>query len=125
MRGDQMSGRAFIYTRPQRNKKGELVDDNAQQVTRCQDYARENGYQVTRILQEEDHGPEDERPELKSLRSAIWLGKLDVLIAPRPETLYQDTNRLVRLAKELSMIQARLEFVDVDINQYELEEDGV
>ena len=119
-----MSGRAFIYTRPRRNKKGEVVDDNAQQVTRCQDYARENGYQVAQILQEDDHGPEGERPELKSLRAAIWLGKLDVLIAPRPETLYQDTNRLVRLAKEMSMYGAQLEFVDVDINQYELDEEG-
>jgi DNA invertase Pin-like site-specific DNA recombinase len=119
-----VAGRAFIYTRPERNKKGELVDDNQQQAERCQDYARENGYQVAKVLQEEDHGPEDERPGLKSLRSAIWLGQIDVLIAAKPETLYQDTNRLVRLAKELAMADAHLEFVDVDINQYELDENA-
>ncbi len=119
-----MSGRAFIYTRPERNKKGELVDDNDQQAARCQDYARENGYRVTKVLQEAEHGPEDERTELKQLRSAIWRRQLDVLIAPKPETLYQDTNRLVRLARELSMVDARLEFVDIDINDYAFDEEA-
>jgi DNA invertase Pin-like site-specific DNA recombinase len=114
-------GRAFIYTRPQRNDKGELVDDNTQQADRCQDYARVHGYRVTRILQEPDYGPEDERVELKELRTAIWKRQLDILIAPRPETLYYDTNRLVRLTRELSMMDARIEFVDVDVNSYELE----
>lgn len=116
-----MAARAIIYTRPERNKKGELVDDNEQQMRRCEEYARENGYRVSRVLQEEEHGPDDERSELKQLRSAIWRRQLDILITAKPETLYQDTNRIVRLAKELSMMDARLEFVDVDINAYELE----
>lgn len=119
-----MAGRAFIYTRPERNKKGELIDDNSQQAERCQEYARANGYSVARVLQEAEHGPDDERSELKVLRSAIWTRQIDVLIAPKPETLYRDTNRLVRLAKELAMIDARLEFVDIDINQYEFEEEA-
>jgi DNA invertase Pin-like site-specific DNA recombinase len=115
-----MAARAIIYTRPERNKKGELIDDNAMQVERCQDYARDHGYRVSLVLQEDEHGPDEERPELKRLRGAIWRGQLDILIAPKPETIYSDTNRLVRLAKELSMANARLEFVDVDINAYEL-----
>jgi DNA invertase Pin-like site-specific DNA recombinase len=117
-----VSGQAFIYTRPERNDKGELVDDTSAQAKRCEDYARANGYRVSRILQESDHGPEDERPELKQLRSAIWRREVDILIAPRPETLYRDTNRLVRLARELSMMDARLEFVDIDINDYAFED---
>jgi DNA invertase Pin-like site-specific DNA recombinase len=117
-------GRAYIYTRPQRNDKGELVDDNDQQVDRCQEYARINGYRVTRILQEPEHGPEDERAVLKELRTAIWKGQLDILVTPKPETIYYDTNRLVRLTRELSMMDARIEFVDVDINQYELEDEN-
>ncbi len=116
-------GRAFIYTRPQRNEKGELVDDNGNQVDRCQEYARVNGYRVTRILQEDEHGPDDERDELKALRTAMWKRQFDILITPRPETLYYDTNRLVSLTRELSMLDARLEFVDVDLNSYELDED--
>lgn len=116
-------GRAFIYTRPRRNDKGELVDDNTQQADRCQDYARIHGYRVTRILQEPEYGPEDERAELKELRTALWKRELDILIAPSPETLYFDTNRLVRLTRELSMMDARLEFVDVDINAYELKDE--
>lgn len=116
-----MAARAIIYTRPERNKNGELIDDNEQQTRRCEEYARENGYRVNRVLQEEEHGPDDERSELKQLRGAIWRRQLDILIAAKPETLYQDTNRIVRLAKELSMMDARLEFVDVDINAYELE----
>lgn len=119
-----MPGRAFIYTRPERNKKGELVDDNPQQAERCQEYARANGYSVTRVLQEAEHGPDDERSELKALRTAIWKRQIDVLIAAKPETLYQDTNRLVRLARELSMVDARLEFVDIDINQYAFEDEA-
>lgn len=116
-----MAARAIIYTRPQRNKKGELVDNNEEQARRCEEYARENGYRVNLVLQEEEHAPDDERTELKRLRSAIWRRQLDILIASKPETLYQDTNRIVRLAKELAMMDARLEFVDVDINAYELE----
>jgi DNA invertase Pin-like site-specific DNA recombinase len=123
MEGDRVSARAYIYTRPERNKKGEMVDDNAMQVERCEEYARMHGYRVSKVLQEDDHGPEDERPELKQLRGAIWRQQVDVLIAPKPETLYRDTNRLVRLARELAMINARLEFVDVDINDYAFEED--
>jgi DNA invertase Pin-like site-specific DNA recombinase len=118
-----MAARAIIYTRPERNKKGELIDDNDTQAQRCQDYARENGYRVSLVLQEDEHGPEEERPELKRLRAAIWRGQVDVLIAPKPETLYRETNRLVRLAKELSMTNARLEFVDIDINAYAFEEE--
>jgi DNA invertase Pin-like site-specific DNA recombinase len=118
-----MPGRAYIYTRPARNDKGELVDSNDQQAERCQNYARENGYQVSRILNEAEHAPDEERPELKALRTAIWLGHVDVVIAPKPETLYQDTNRLVRLTRELAMTDATLEFADVDINQYAFEED--
>jgi DNA invertase Pin-like site-specific DNA recombinase len=118
-----VSGRAYIYTRPERNKKGELIDGNSAQAQRCEEYARLHGYRVNQILQEPEHGPEDERTELKALRSAIWRRQVDVLIAPKPETLYNDTNRLVRLARELSMVDARLEFVDVDINDYAYEHD--
>lgn len=118
-----MASRAVIYTRPERNKKGELIDDNETQAQRCQDYAREHGYRVGLVLQEDERGPEDERPELKRLRAAIWRGQIDILIAAKPETLYRDTNRLVRLAKELSMIDARLEFVDVDINAYAVDDE--
>ncbi len=118
-----MSARAVIYTRPERNKKGELVDDTPQQIDRCQEYAWQNGYRVHQVLQESEHGPEDERTELKRLRSLIWRRQIDVLISPKPETLYQDTNRLVRLARELSMVDARLEFVDVSVDDYALEQE--
>lgn len=117
-----MAARAIIYTRPERNKKGELVDDNEQQILRCEAYARENGYRVNQVLQEAELAPDDERSELKQLRGAIWKRQLDILIAAKPETLYRDTNRLVRLAKELAMMDVRLEFVDVDINAYEMDE---
>jgi DNA invertase Pin-like site-specific DNA recombinase len=113
-----VGARAVIYTRPERNKKGEMVDDNAQQAERCEQYAREHGYRVNLILQEDEFGPEDERPELKQLRAAIWKRQIDILITPKPETIYRDTNRLVRLTKELSMVDARIEFVDVDIDAY-------
>jgi DNA invertase Pin-like site-specific DNA recombinase len=114
---------AYIYTRPERNKKGELIDDNDAQAQRCQEYARANGYQVSKVFQESEHGPDEERPELKQLRAAIWRRQVGILIAPKPETLYRDTNRLVRLARELSIQDARLEFVDVDINAYSAEDE--
>jgi DNA invertase Pin-like site-specific DNA recombinase len=118
-----VSGRAYIYTRPERNDKGELIDDNDAQAARCEDYARVHGYRVSRVLQEPEHGPDDERQELKALRTAIWRREVDILIAPKPETLYHDTNRLVRLARELSLMGARIEFVDVDINDYAFDRD--
>jgi site-specific DNA recombinase len=117
-----VSARAYIYTRPERNDKGEIVDDNDSQLRRCEDYARVNGYRVALVLQESDHGPEDERTELKRLRSAIWRRQVDVLITVKPETLYRDTNRLVRLTRELALADARLEFVDVDVDDYALED---
>lgn len=116
--------RAYIYTRPERNKKGELIDDNNAQSERCQEYARANGYQVSEVLHEDEHGPDDERPELKKLRAAIWRRQVDILIAPKPETFYQDTNRLVRLARELASLDTRLEFVDIDINDYAFEQEA-
>jgi DNA invertase Pin-like site-specific DNA recombinase len=118
-----MGARAVIYTRPERNKKGELVDANEMQIERCERYAQDHGYRVNLVLQEDELGPDDERPELKQLRSAIWRRQVDVLITAKPETLYRDTNRLVRLTKEMAMLDARIEFVDVDINAYELEDD--
>jgi DNA invertase Pin-like site-specific DNA recombinase len=118
-----VAGRAFIYTRPQRNDKGELIDGNDTQAARCEDYARTHGYRVSRVLQESEHGPDDERPELKALRTAIWRREVDIVIVPKPETLYQDTNRLVRLTRELAMLDTRIEFVDVNINDYVFEED--
>jgi DNA invertase Pin-like site-specific DNA recombinase len=113
-----MAVRAAIYARPMRNDKGELIDDTSSQTKRCEEFAYEHGYRVQLLLAEDEHGTEGERPELRRLRGAIWRREIDVVIATRPESLYHDTNRLVRFAKELSMIGGRLEFVDVRVDDY-------
>jgi DNA invertase Pin-like site-specific DNA recombinase len=113
-----MAARVAIYTRPMRNDKGELIDDADSQATRCEEFAFERGYRVQMLLSEQEHGLEGERPELRRLRGAIWRGEVDIVLAPKPETLYHDTNRLVRFAKELSMTGGRLEFVDVRVDDY-------
>jgi DNA invertase Pin-like site-specific DNA recombinase len=120
---EPLAARAVIYTRPQRNDKGQLIDDHAQQLERCERYARDNGYRVILVLNEDEFGPEDERPELKRMRTTFWKREADVLITPKPDTLYLDNNRLVRLMKELTLVDGFIEFVDVDIDEFMFDTD--
>ncbi len=107
-----MPVRAGIYTRPQFNQKGEVVNDPAKQEETCRQHANKQGYVVTQVYREVEHGIESERPELRRLRSTIWTRNLDVVIATAPDRLYIDTNRLARFAKEADIMNVRLEFVD-------------
>lgn len=107
-----MPVRAGIYTRPQYNDKGDVVNDPAKQEETCRKHANKQGYVVTQVYREEENGLETERSELRRLRSTIWTRNLDVIIATTPDRLYVDTNRLVRFAKEADLMNVRIEFVN-------------
>ena len=76
-----MPVRAGIYTRPQYNEKGDVVNDPMKQEETCRKHANKQGYVVAQVYREEENGVEAERPGLRRLRSSIWTRRLDVVIA--------------------------------------------
>jgi len=111
-----MPMRAAIYTRNEFNDKGEVVTDVAKQEEICRRHAQKQGYLITQVYHEANVGQEDERTELRSLRSAIWKRDIDVLLATKPDRLYLDTNRLSRFIKEADLMSVRLEFVEASLD---------
>lgn len=111
-----MPMRAAIYTRNEFNDKGEVVADAAKQEESCRRHAQKQGYLITQVYQESNLGQDEERTELRSLRSAIWKRNIDVLLATKPDRLYFDTNRLARFAKEADLMRVRLEFVEAPLD---------
>jgi DNA invertase Pin-like site-specific DNA recombinase len=107
---------AAIYTRNEFNDKGEVVTDVAKQEASCRKYAEKRGYLITRVYQESNVGQDEERTELRSLRSMIWKRGIDVLLATKPDRLYYDTNRLAKFAKEADLMSVRLEFVEAPLD---------
>lgn len=111
-----MPMRAAIYTRNEFNAKGEVVTDVAKQEASCRKHAQKHGYLITQVYQEANVGQEDERTELRSLRTSIWKRNIDVLLATKPDRLYYDTNRLARFVKEADLMSVRLEFVEAPLD---------
>ncbi|MGA7670761.1 MAG: recombinase family protein [Nitrolancea sp.] len=107
-----MPVRAGIFTRTQMNEKGEVINDPVKQEEACRKHANKQGYVVTQTFRDESVRVDDERPELRRLRTAIWTRNVDVIIVASPDRLYVDTNRLARFAKEADVMNVRLEFVD-------------
>jgi DNA invertase Pin-like site-specific DNA recombinase len=115
-RSDWMPIHAAIYTRNEFNDKGEVITDVAKQEESCRKYAQKHGYLITRVYQEANLGQDEERTELRSLRSAICRRGFDVLLATKPDRLYFDTNRLAKFAKEADLMSVRLEFVEAPLD---------
>ncbi len=107
-----MPVRAGIFTRTQINDKGEVVNDPAKQEDACRKHANKQGYVITQTYRDESVSVEEERPELRRLRTAVWTRNVDVVIATSPDRLYADMNRLARFAKEADIMNVRIEFVN-------------
>jgi len=107
-----MPVRAGIFTRTQLNEKGDVINDPAKQEAACRKHANKQGYVVTQTYRDESVNVDDERPELRRLRTSIWTRKLDVIIISSPDRLYTDTDRLARFAKEADLMNVRIEFVN-------------
>ncbi len=107
-----MPVRAGIFTRTQMNEKGDVINDPVKQEDACRKHANKQGYVVTQTYRDESVYVEEERPELRRLRTSIWTRNLDVIIATSPDRLYVDMNRLSRFAKEADLMNVRIEFVN-------------
>ncbi len=116
--------RAGIFTRTQLNDKGEVVNDPDKQEETCRKYANKRGYIVAQVYRDESVSVEDDRPELRRLRTAIWTRNLDVVIATTADRLYVDTLRLVQFAKEADLMSVRLEFVKSQLDHDALVSDN-
>lgn len=119
-----MVTRAAIYTWFRGEAQDDPTEDNAAQEERCRAYAAAEGYTVVDVYRETARLPTDDRPELKRLRTAIWLSRVDVVIATRPDRFYLDLDRLQRLASDARLRGVRLEFLEAPVILEGLLQDG-
>lgn len=107
--------RAAIYVRVSA-ADDEKVLGIEQQEANCRAHVRDMGYEVVDVFADRDLVEGDERPELKRMRSALWRRNFDIVIATRPDRLFRDTNRLVRMTREVESMGARIEFADLPLD---------
>ncbi|WP_038037243.1 recombinase family protein [Thermorudis peleae] len=88
-------------------------DDLALQEQRCRAYASRWQYQVTDVYREVLPDLPEQRPELKALRTAMWLRRYDVVVVYSPDRLYLDPDRVARFLEEARVLGMRVEFLDV------------
>lgn len=107
-----MPERAVIYAWWRGRQEPDGAEDLDAQEARCRAYAEAARYVIVGAYRDATEETGDERPELRRLRGAVWARRADVVIATTPDHVYQDIERVGRLANEAGQLGVRLEFLE-------------
>lgn len=110
-----MPERALIYGWWRGRHEREGAEDLNVQEARCRAYAEAARYTIVGAYRDVTEDAGDERPDLRRLRGAIWARRVDVVIATAPDRIYQDIERVARLANESRELGVRLEFLEAPV----------
>ncbi|MEO8289139.1 MAG: recombinase family protein [Chloroflexota bacterium] len=89
--------------------KGTSLDG---QVQSCQEYARENGYTVIKVMQEDMSGARLDRPKLGELRDMAGKHEIEALIVFDPDRLSRSMPHTMLLMEEFERSRAGILFVN-------------
>jgi DNA invertase Pin-like site-specific DNA recombinase len=107
-----MAERAAIYAWWRGRHERDGSEDLDVQESRCRAYAEAARYTIVGTYRDTTEEPGDERPDLRRLRGAVWARRVDVVIATTPDRIFQDIERVARLANESRQLGVRLEFLE-------------
>jgi site-specific DNA recombinase len=102
---------AAIYARVSTSDqvKGTSLDSQAQL---CRDYAKEHGYTVVKVVQEDASGARLDRPKLGELRDMAQRHEIESLIVFDPDRLSRSMAHTLLLCEEFERNKAPIEFVN-------------
>lgn len=87
--------RCYIYACQGSDRKDVEGEDIPMQVADCKKYAEQNGWEVVRVIQDENRLSDDgQRPGLMELSNAISGANLDILLVRRLDYLINCTDQL-------------------------------
>lgn len=89
--------------------KGTSLDG---QVALCQDYAKEHGYTVVKVMQEDASGARLDRPKLSELRNMAEKREIEALIVFDPDRLSRSMAHMMLLMEDFERNKSEVIFVN-------------